>query len=74
MAERYEFVIDFSNAKAGEKFTLLNRAGDNEMAQVMQFVAAGPVVASSPGDYAAQLRREVAQWRAIIAKAGIVPE
>jgi hypothetical protein len=32
------------------------------------------VVASSPGDYAAQLRREVAQWRAIIAKAGIVPE
>jgi FtsP/CotA-like multicopper oxidase with cupredoxin domain len=48
MAERYEFVIDFSNAKAGEKFTLLNRAGDGDMAQVMQFVAAGPVVASSP--------------------------
>jgi tripartite-type tricarboxylate transporter receptor subunit TctC len=32
------------------------------------------VVASSPADYAAQLRREVAQWRAIIAKAGITPE
>ena len=47
MAERYEFVIDFSNAKAGEKFTLLNRAGDGDMAQVMRFVAAGPVVASS---------------------------
>jgi spore coat protein A len=48
MAERYEFVIDFSNAKEGEKFTLLNRAGDGDMAKVMQFVAAGPVVASSP--------------------------
>lgn len=32
------------------------------------------VVASNPADYAAQLRREVAQWRAIVAKAGIVPE
>jgi tripartite-type tricarboxylate transporter receptor subunit TctC len=32
------------------------------------------VVASSPADYAAQLRREVAQWRAIVAKAGILPE
>jgi spore coat protein A, manganese oxidase len=47
MAERYEFVVDFSGAKAGEKFTLLNRAGDNDMAQVMQFVASGPVVASN---------------------------
>jgi spore coat protein A len=33
MAERYEFVIDFSNAKEGEKFTLLNRAGDGDMAK-----------------------------------------
>ncbi len=48
MAERYEFVVDFTNAKPGEKFTLLNRAGDGDMGQVMQFVAAGPVVASSP--------------------------
>ncbi|WP_165982190.1 Bug family tripartite tricarboxylate transporter substrate binding protein [Dankookia rubra] len=32
------------------------------------------VVASSPADYAAQLRREVAQWRAIVARAVIVPE
>jgi tripartite-type tricarboxylate transporter receptor subunit TctC len=32
------------------------------------------VVASSPAEYAAQIRREVAQWRAIVAKAGIVPE
>ena len=32
------------------------------------------VVASSPADYAAQFRRDVAQWRAIVAKAGITPE
>jgi tripartite-type tricarboxylate transporter receptor subunit TctC len=32
------------------------------------------VVASEPVEYAAQLRREVAQWRAIVAKAGILPE
>ena len=32
------------------------------------------VVASSPADYSAQLRREVAQWREIVAKAGIAPE
>lgn len=48
MAERYEFVIDFTAAKPGEKFTLLNRAADGDMGQVMQFVAAGPVVASNP--------------------------
>ncbi|MFC7477405.1 Bug family tripartite tricarboxylate transporter substrate binding protein [Dankookia sp. GCM10030260] len=32
------------------------------------------VVASSPADYMAQLRRDTTQWRAIVAKAGIVPE
>jgi FtsP/CotA-like multicopper oxidase with cupredoxin domain len=48
MAERYEFVFDFSAAKAGEKFTLLNTAADGDMGQVMQFVASGPVVASDP--------------------------
>jgi spore coat protein A len=48
MAERYEFVIDFSGAKPGEKFTLKNTADDGDMGQVLQFVAAGPVVASSP--------------------------
>jgi tripartite-type tricarboxylate transporter receptor subunit TctC len=32
------------------------------------------VVASTPAEYAAQLRREVSQWRAIVAKAAIVPE
>jgi spore coat protein A len=48
MAERYEFVIDFSKAKEGEKFTLQNRAADGDMGQVLQFVAAGPVVASDP--------------------------
>jgi spore coat protein A len=48
MAERYEIVVDFSAAKAGEKFTLKNTAADGDMGQVMQFVASGPVVASSP--------------------------
>ena len=48
MAERYELVFDFSGAKAGEKFTLKNLAADGDMGQVMQFVAAGPVVASKP--------------------------
>ena len=32
------------------------------------------VVASGPADYAAQIRRELKAWRAIIAKAGIQPE
>ncbi len=32
------------------------------------------VVASTPEDYTAQIRREVVQWRAIVAKAGITPE
>jgi spore coat protein A len=48
MAERYEFVFDFTNAKAGEKFTLKNLAADGDMGQVLQFVASGPVVASNP--------------------------
>jgi spore coat protein A len=48
MAERYEFVIDFSNLKAGETVTLKNLASDGDMGQVMQFVASGPVVASNP--------------------------
>jgi spore coat protein A, manganese oxidase len=48
MAERYEFVVDFTNAKAGEKFTLRNTAADGDMSQVMQFVASGPVVSSNP--------------------------
>jgi FtsP/CotA-like multicopper oxidase with cupredoxin domain len=48
MAERYEFVVDFTGAKEGEKFTLLNTAADGDMGQVMQFVASGPVVASDP--------------------------
>jgi FtsP/CotA-like multicopper oxidase with cupredoxin domain len=48
MAERYEFVFDFSTAKAGEKFTLNNLAADGDMGQVMQFVADGPYVPSKP--------------------------
>jgi spore coat protein A len=48
MAERYEFVVDFTNAKAGEKFTLRNTAADGDMGLVMQFVASGPVVSSNP--------------------------
>ena len=48
MAERYELVVDFSSAKPGERFTLLNRADDADMGKVMQFVASGPVVASNP--------------------------
>jgi FtsP/CotA-like multicopper oxidase with cupredoxin domain len=46
MAERYEFVVDFSGAKPGEKFTLKNTAADGDMGQVMQFVA-GDKTASS---------------------------
>ena len=48
MAERYEIVVDFSAAKPGEKFTLRNTAADGNLSQVLQFVAAGPVVASNP--------------------------
>jgi len=48
MAERYEFVFDFTDAKAGEKFTLKNTAADGDMGLVMQFVASGPKVASKP--------------------------
>jgi FtsP/CotA-like multicopper oxidase with cupredoxin domain len=48
MAERYEFVVDFTGAKEGEKFTMLNTAAHGDMGQVMQFVASGPVVASDP--------------------------
>ena len=32
------------------------------------------VVASSPDDYAAQIHREIAQWRDVLARAGIKPE
>jgi FtsP/CotA-like multicopper oxidase with cupredoxin domain len=46
MAERYEFVFDFTNAKKGEKFTLKNLAADGDMGQVLQFVANGTVVRS----------------------------
>jgi spore coat protein A len=48
MAERYEFVIDFTNAKKGEKFTLRNTAADGDLGQVLQFVADGDVVPSQP--------------------------
>jgi FtsP/CotA-like multicopper oxidase with cupredoxin domain len=48
MAERYEFVIDFTGAKPNEKFTLKNLAADGDMGQVLQFVANGNVVASNP--------------------------
>jgi spore coat protein A, manganese oxidase len=48
MAERYEFVIDFSNAKEDEKFTLKNTAADGDMGLVLQFVASGPKVSSNP--------------------------
>ena len=48
MAERYDVVIDFSNVPVGQKITLLNTAADGDVGQVMQFVASGPKVASSP--------------------------
>ena len=48
MAERYEFVLDFSKRAVGEKITLLNTAADGDVGQVMQFVVTGPAVASSP--------------------------
>ncbi|HKG49515.1 MAG TPA: multicopper oxidase domain-containing protein [Actinomycetales bacterium] len=46
MAERYEFVFDFSGLKPGEKVTLKNLAADGDMGQVMQFVA-GPDAGTS---------------------------
>ncbi len=48
MAERYEFVLDFTNRPVGEKITLLNTAADGDVGKVMQFVVTGPVVASNP--------------------------
>jgi spore coat protein A, manganese oxidase len=48
MAERYEFVIDFSNLAAGETVTLKNLAADGDMGLVMQFVGTGKSVASKP--------------------------
>jgi FtsP/CotA-like multicopper oxidase with cupredoxin domain len=47
MAERYEFVFDFSNLQDGETVTLKNLASDGDMGQIMQFVASGPVVPSA---------------------------
>jgi spore coat protein A len=36
-AERFDVVIDFSKYKVGDRVTLVNKAGKNQTAQVMQF-------------------------------------
>jgi len=53
---------------------LLAPARDDAVLRAKLVAQGYTVVASGPADYAAQIRRELAQWRGVLAKAGIQPE